>query len=379
MSGHSIHRLVPVFGVMTLISPMGKKMSALKKRAETQEEVTMKKTVFLGALTIAGMTASVVSAATLDDVKARGKLNCGVTTGLVGFAAPDANGVWEGFDVDVCRAVAAAIFADPTAVEFVPTTGQTRFTALASGEIDMLARNTTWTFSRDTDLKFDFVGVNYYDGQGFMVPKALGVTSAKDLDGATVCIQTGTTTELNLADFFRANGISYEPVPIETNAEGQQQYLAGACDVYTTDASGLAATRATFEAPGDHVLLPEIISKEPLGPLVRHGDNEWGDIVMWTLNALVSAEELGITSANIAELSAAPTNNPEINRILGTEGELGAMIGLSADWAKNAIAAGGNYGELFEKNIGESTPIGLARGLNAQWTDGGLIYSPPFR
>jgi len=339
----------------------------------------MKKTVFLGALTIAGMTASVVSAATLEDVQARGTLNCGVTTGLVGFAAPDANGVWEGFDVDVCRAVAAAIFGDPTAVEFVPTTGQTRFTALASGEIDMLARNTTWTMSRDTDLKFDFVGVNYYDGQGFMVPKALGVTSAKDLDGATVCIQTGTTTELNLADFFRTNGISYEPVPIETNAEGQQQYLAGACDVYTTDASGLAATRATFEAPDEHVLLPEIISKEPLGPLVRHGDNEWGDIVMWTLNALISAEELGITSANIAELSAAPTNNPEINRILGTEGELGAMIGLSADWAKNAIAAGGNYGELFEKNIGESTPIGLARGLNAQWTEGGLIYSPPFR
>tara|TARA_R110002051_G_scaffold137753_7_gene210320 strand:- start:16193 stop:17212 length:1020 start_codon:yes stop_codon:yes gene_type:complete len=339
----------------------------------------MKKTVFLGALTLAGMTASVVSAATLDDVKARGTLNCGVTTGLVGFAAPDANGVWEGFDVGVCRAVAAAIFGDPTAVEFVPTTGQTRFTALASGEIDMLARNTTWTMSRDTDLKFDFVGVNYYDGQGFMVPKALGVTSAKDLDGATVCIQTGTTTELNLADFFRTNGISYEPVPIETNAEGQQQYLAGACDVYTTDASGLAATRATFESPEEHTLLPEIISKEPLGPLVRHGDNEWGDIVMWTLNALVSAEELGITSANIAELSAAPTNNPEINRILGTEGELGAMIGLSADWAKNAIAAGGNYGELFEKNIGESTPIGLARGLNAQWTDGGLIYSPPFR
>ena len=339
----------------------------------------MKKTVFFGALTVAGLAAGVASAATLDDVKARGSLNCGVTTGLVGFAAPDANGVWEGFDVGVCRAVAAAIFGDPTAVEFVPTTGQTRFTALASGEIDLLARNTTWTMSRDTDLKFDFVGVNYYDGQGFMVPKALGVTSAKDLDGATVCIQTGTTTELNLADFFRTNGISYEPVPIETNAEAQQQYLAGACDVYTTDASGLAATRATFENPGEHALLPEIISKEPLGPLVRHGDNEWGDIAMWALNALVSAEELGITSANIAELSAAPTNNPEINRILGTEGELGAMIGLEADWAKNAIAAGGNYGELFEQNIGEATPIGLARGLNAQWTEGGLIYSPPFR
>jgi len=339
----------------------------------------MKKTVFFGALTVAALVAGVASAATLDDVKARGSLNCGVTTGLVGFAAPDANGVWEGFDVGICRAVAAAIFGDPTAVEFVPTTGQTRFTALASGEIDLLARNTTWTFSRDTDLKFEFVGVNYYDGQGFMVPKDLGVSSAKDLDGATVCIQTGTTTELNLADFFRTNNISYEPVPIETNAEAQQQYLSGACDVYTTDASGLAATRATFEAPNDHTLLPEIISKEPLGPLVRHGDSEWGDIARWTLNALVSAEELGVTSSNIAELAAAPTNNPEVNRLLGTEGQLGSMIGLDANWAANAIAAGGNYGELFEKNIGEGTPIGLARGLNAMWTEGGLIYSPPFR
>lgn len=339
----------------------------------------MKKTVFLGALTVAGLTAAAASAATLDDVKERGKLNCGVTTGLVGFAAPDANGEWEGFDVSVCRAVAAAVLGDGNAVEFVPTTGQTRFTALASGEIDMLARNTTWTFSRDTDLKFDFVGVNYYDGQGFMIPKELGVASAKDLDGATVCIQTGTTTELNLADFFRTNNISYEPVPIETNAEAQQQYLAGACDVYTTDASGLAATRATFENPGDHVLLPEIISKEPLGPLVRHGDSEWGDIVRWTLNALITAEELGVSSSNLGELSAAATNNPEINRLLGTEGELGAMIGLDADWATKALGVAGNYGEIFEKNIGENTPIGLARGLNAQWTEGGLLYSPPFR
>ena len=339
----------------------------------------MNKTVFLGALTVAGLVAASASAATLYDVKERGKLNCGVTTGLVGFAAPDANGVWTGFDVAVCRAVAAAVLGDSDAVEFVPTTGQTRFTALASGEIDMLARNTTWTFSRDTDLKFDFVGVNYYDGQGFMIPKELGVASAKDLDGATVCIQTGTTTELNLADFFRTNNISYEPVPIETNAEGQQQYLAGACDVYTTDASGLAATRATFEAPDDHVLLPEIISKEPLGPLVRHGDSEWGDIVRWTLNALISAEELGVSSTNVAELSAAATDNPEVNRMLGTEGELGAMIGLDAGWAAAAIAASGNYGEIFEKNIGENTPIGLARGLNAQWTEGGLLYSPPFR
>ncbi|AXI48720.1 amino acid ABC transporter substrate-binding protein [Sulfitobacter sp. SK012] len=338
----------------------------------------MKKSVLIGTLTVAGLAAGIAAAGTLDDVKARGKLNCGVTTGLVGFAAPDANGEWSGFDVAVCRAVAAAVLNDPTAVEFIPTTGKTRFTALASGEIDMLARNTTWTFSRDVDLKFDFIGINYYDGQGFMVPKALGVSSAKELDGATVCIQTGTTTELNLADFFRANNISYEPVPIETNAEGQQQYLAGACDTYTTDASGLAATRATFESPGDHVLLPEIISKEPLGPLVRHGDNEWGDVVRWTVNALVAAEELGVTSANIEEMSG-NTNNPEVARLLGTEGTLGEMMGLDAGWAKAAISAGGNYGEIFSKNIGEDTPIGLARGLNALWTDGGLLYTPPFR
>ncbi|MGI9391477.1 MAG: amino acid ABC transporter substrate-binding protein, partial [Boseongicola sp.] len=218
----------------------------------------------------------------------------------------------------------------------------------------------------------------YYDGQGFMAPKDLGVTSAKDLDGATVCIQTGTTTELNLADFFRANGIGYEPVPIENGAEALQQYNAGACDVYTTDASALAAQRATFEDPAAHVIMPEIISKEPLGPLVRHGDNEWADIVRWTLNALITAEELGVTSVNLAELSGG-SNNPEINRLLGTEGDLGGMLGLDKDWALRAIGVAGNYGEVFDKNIGESTPIGLARGLNAQWTDGGLIYSPPFR
>ncbi|MEO1562265.1 MAG: amino acid ABC transporter substrate-binding protein [Pseudomonadota bacterium] len=338
----------------------------------------MKKTAFIGALAAAGMAAGVASAATIDDIQARGSLNCGVSTGLVGFAAPDANGNYEGFDVAVCKAVAAAVLGDPSAVTYVPTTTKTRFTALASGEIDMLSRNTTWTYSRDVDLKQTFVGVNYYDGQGFMVPKALGVGSATELDGATVCIQTGTTTELNLADFFRVNNISYEPVPIETNAEAQQQYLAGACDVYTTDASALAATRASFEAPDDHMVLPEIVSKEPLGPLVRHGDDQWGDIVRWTLNALITAEELGVTSANIEELSGG-TNNPEINRLLGTEGELGAMLGLDADWAKRAIMSEGNYGEIFERHIGESTPIGIARGLNAQWTDGGLLYSPPFR
>jgi len=343
-----------------------------------QEEVIMKKSVFVGTVAAASLVAGFASAQTLDEVRERGNLNCGVTTGLTGFAAPNAEGEWEGFDVSVCRAVATAIFGDPTAVEFVPTTGQTRFTALASGEVDMLARNTTWTFSRDVDLAFEFTGINYYDGQGFMVPRDLGASSAMDLDGATVCIQTGTTTELNLADFFASNGMTYEPVPIETNAEAQQQYLANACDVYTTDASGLAATRATFEDPTAHVVLPEIVSKEPLGPLVRHGDHEWGDIVRWTLNAMIAAEELGITSANVGEMLAG-TENPEINRLLGTEGELGAMLGLEADWAANVIASVGNYGEVFEGNIGENTPIGLARGLNAQWTDGGLLYSPPFR
>ena len=338
----------------------------------------MKKSVFLGAATVASLTAGVAAASTLEDVQARGVLNCGVTTGLVGFAAPDASGEWQGFDVGVCRAVAAAVLGDPTAVEFVPTTGKTRFTALASGEIDMLARNTTWTFSRDVDLKFEFTGINYYDGQGFMVPRELGVSSAMELDGATVCIQTGTTTELNLADFFRKNDMSYEPVPIETNAEAQPLYLEGACDVYTTDSSGLAATRAAFENPGDHVILPEIISKEPLGPLVRHGDNDWGDIVRWTLNALIAAEEYGVTSGNI-EMMAQGTDSPEVNRLLGVEGNLGEMLGLDSDWAVRAISVGGNYGELFETHIGENTPIGLARGLNAQWTEGGLLYAPPFR
>lgn len=338
----------------------------------------MKKSVFLGALAIAGVAAGAASATTLEDVKAAGELKCGVTTGLVGFAAPDADGKWDGFDVSVCRAVAAAVLGDSSKVKFVPTTGKTRFTALASGEVDVLARNTTWTFSRDVDLGFEFAGVNYYDGQGFMVPTELGVTSAKELDGATVCIQTGTTTELNLADYFRANNISYEPVPIETNAEAQQKYLSNACDVYTTDASGLAATRATFEDPSAHVVLPEIVSKEPLGPLVRHGDNQWGDIVRWTLNALITAEELGVTRDNAAEM-AKGTNNPEINRLLGSEGTLGAMLGLDADWALKAISSEGNYAEIFDRNIGPDTVIGLGRGVNASYKDGGLLYSPPFR
>lgn len=338
----------------------------------------MNKTALLGTVFAAGFSAVAASAATLDDVKARGVLNCGVNTGLVGFSAPDASGNWTGFDVALCKAVAAAVLGDPAKVKYVPTTGQTRFTALASGEVDLLVRNSTDTFSRDTDLKLDFPAINYYDGQGFIVNKALGVTSANELDGASICIQTGTTTELNLADFFKANGMTYQPITIDSNAEGEQQFIAGACDAYTTDASGLAATRAAFANPQDFIILPEIISKEPLGPAVRHGDNEWGDIVRWTFNALLAAEEYGVTSENVEEM-AKGTENPEVNRMLGSEGGLGAMIRLDNDWAVNAIKAGGNYSEIFEANIGEATPIGLARGLNAQWTQGGLMYAAPFR
>ncbi|MFI0394681.1 amino acid ABC transporter substrate-binding protein [Paracoccus jiaweipingae] len=341
----------------------------------------MKAKMILGAVVATALPAGAALAnegETLAQVKQRGELVCGVNQGLVGFAAPDANGNWSGFDVAVCKALAAAVLGDAAKVKYVPTTGQTRFTALASGEVDVLARNSTWTFSRDTDLKFDFIGVNYFDGQGFMVRKDLGVSSAKELDGATICIQTGTTTELNLADYFKANNMSYQPVNIDSNAEGEQQYLAGACDAYTTDASGLAATRAAFADPENHIILPEIISKEPLGPLVRHGDNNWGDIVRWTLYALIAAEEYGVTSANIEEL-AKSSQNPEVQRMLGSTDDLGKMIGLDKEWAKRAIAASGNYGEIFAATIGEQTPIGLARGLNAQWTQGGLMYAMPFR
>jgi general L-amino acid transport system substrate-binding protein len=339
----------------------------------------MKNTMLLGAIAAAAsMAAGAAAAQTLQEVQTRGELRCGSNTGLAGFAAPDSNGVWQGFDVAWCRAIAAAVLGDPTAVEFVPLTSQTRFTALAAGEVDVLARNTTWTFVRDVDLNLTFVGVNYYDGQGFMVRRDLGVASARELDGATVCIETGTTTELNLADFFRTNSLNYEPVPVDTVAEAQQQYLAGACDVYTTDVSALASTRASFADPENHVILPEIVSKEPLGPVVRHGDDQWADIVQWTHFALIAAEELGITSANIGEL-AQGSANPEINRLLGNEGELGAMLGLDSEWAIRAISAAGNYGEIFATTIGEGTPIGLARGLNAQWTQGGLLYAPPFR
>lgn len=338
----------------------------------------MKKSVIFGALAFAGLAAGASSAATLDEIKARGKINCGVTEGTLGFSSRDANGKHQGFDVEFCRALGAAIFDDADAVEYVELSSKNRFTALSAGQADLLYRTTTWTFSRDVDLKTSFVGINYYDGQGFMVPKNLGVSSAKELEGATVCIETGTTTELNLSDFFRINGMSYEPLPVGGTTEAKALFEEGACDVYTTDASALAGVRASLKDPAAFVILPEIVSKEPLGPTVRHGDNEWEDIVRWTQNALVAAEELGVTQANVAEM-AKGGDNPEINRLLGSEGSLGEMLGLSPDWAVKAIAATGNYGEIFERNIGESTPIGLARGLNALWTEGGLQYSPPFR
>ena len=344
----------------------------------------MKKSGFLGTVAAATLFAGVAAAGTLDDVKARGELICGSNTGLTGFGAPDASGTWTGFDVDLCKAVAAAVLGDASKVKFVPTTGETRFTALASGEVDLLVRNSTWTFSRDNDLKLDFVAVNYYDGQGFMVKKDLGVSSAKELDGATVCIQTGTTTELNLADFFKSNNISYTPVTVADDSEAQRQYEAGACDAFTTDASGLASTRAAMADPAAHIILPEIISKEPLGPVVRHGDDNWGDIVRWVYFSLLVAEEKGITKANLEEVAAAAAADaaydPEVKRLLGIgDNDMGKMMGLDAEWAKRAIAANGNYGEIFEANIGTNTPIGLARGLNALWTDGGLQYAPPIR
>jgi general L-amino acid transport system substrate-binding protein len=339
----------------------------------------MVKARFVAALTVAGLSAGLAGAATLDDVRDRGALRCGTNEGLAGFAARDASGVWQGFDVAFCRAIAAAVLGDSMAVEFVPLTAQDRFAALADGTVDVLVRNSAWTFSRDTSLALDFKGVNYYDGQAFLVRRDLGVTSAKDLVDEPVCFQTGTTSQMKLDDFFRVNNITYRPVPVASNAEGQERYLAGECTVYSTDASALAATRATFKTPGDHIILPEIISKEPLGPVVRHGDNAWGDIVGWTLNAMIAAEELGVTSANVTELASAPSASPEVNRLLGTEGDLGAMLGLDRAWAARIIASVGNYGEVFERNIGEATPVGLARGLNALYTQGGLLYTPPFR
>ena len=318
-------------------------------------------------------------AGTLDDVKKRGELNCVINTGLIGFAEVDANGRWDGFDVDHCRAVAAAVLGDPNKVKFINATGKTRFTLLNSGEGDVLFRNTTETMSRDADLKLSFLPVTYYDGAGFIIRKSKGITSAKELSGASICIQTGTTTELNLADFARANKIDYEPVPIETNEEARTNYLADRCDAYITDASGLAASRASFDDPQNHLILPELISKEPLAGAVRHGDDQWFDINKWVVNALILAEELGVTKRNVRDLARTAGDNGDINRMLGTEGDFGAMIGLDKQWAVRAIRAGGNYGEIFARHLGAKTPIGLERGLNQLYTKGGILYAAPVR
>jgi general L-amino acid transport system substrate-binding protein len=331
----------------------------------------------IGAVLALG-TVSAANAATLDDVKKKGFVQCGVSQGLAGFSAPDDKGNYVGLDVDVCHAIAAAVFGDATKVKFTALSAKERFTALQSGEIDVLSRNTTWTLNRDTAQGLSFPGVTYYDGQGFMVRKALGVDSAKKLDGASICTETGTTTELNLSDYFKANGLKYTIVALGSNSEAVAAYESGRCDAYTTDASGLYATRIKLGAPDDHIILPEIISKEPLGPAVRQGDSQWFNVVRWSLYALVGAEEYGITKANVDEMKASSAN-PEVKRLLGAEGEFGTPMGLPNDWAYQIVKQVGNYGEIFEKNVGMGSPLKIARGINAQWTQGGLQYTPPFR
>ncbi len=317
------------------------------------------------------------SAGTLDVVKERGTLRCGVNTGLAGFSAPDDKGRWQGLDADFCRAVAAAVLADPEKVEFRPLNAKERFTALQSGEVDLLSRNTTWTMSRDTSLGLAFAGVSYYDGQSFMVRKSANVAKAADLAGASICVQTGTTNELNLADFFATRGLTYRPVVFEGKVEAVAAYVSGRCDAYTTDASGLYSERLRVPSPDEHTILPDLISKEPLGPAVRQGDAAWGNVVRWALFAWIGAEELGVNQANADDMRNAP--NPEIRRMLGSEGEFGKGAGLPADWAYKIIKAVGNYGESFERNLGQGSRLKIERGSNRLWTKGGLHYAPPIR
>jgi general L-amino acid transport system substrate-binding protein len=340
----------------------------------------LKKYMAAGAIAagLVGVAGTAQAGKDLDAVKARGQLICGVSTGVAGFASADSQGKWTGIDVDVCRAVSAAIFGDSEKVKYVPTTAQQRFTALQSGEVDLLSRTTTYTLTRDTALGFDFTGVNYYDGQGFMVNKKLGVKSAKELNGATVCVQPGTTTELNLADYFRTNKMTFKPVVIEKIEEVRAAFFAGRCDVFTTDASGLYATRAAnAPTPDDYIILPEIISKEPLGPVVRHGDNQFADIVRWSLYAMIEAEEYGITSKNVDEMLK--SENPSIKRILGVTPGMGKALGVDEKWVYNIVKQVGNYGESFDRNVGMGSPLKIARGQNALWTQGGLQYAPPIR
>ncbi|HYR66862.1 MAG TPA: amino acid ABC transporter substrate-binding protein [Reyranella sp.] len=332
----------------------------------------------VAAAALVGAAGTAQAGKDLDAVKARGQLICGVSTGVAGFAVADGQGKWTGLDVDTCRAVAAALFGDSEKVKYVPTTAQQRFTALQSGEVDMLARTTTWTLTRDTALGFDFTGINYYDGQGFMVNKKLGVKSAKELNGATVCVQPGTTTELNLADYFRANKMTFKPVVIEKVEEVRGAFFSGRCDVFTTDASGLYSTRAANAPnPDDYIILPEIISKEPLGPVVRHGDNQFADIVRWALFAQLEAEEYGITSKNVDDMLK--SDNPTIKRILGVTPGMGKALGVDEKWVYTIVKQVGNYGEMFDRNVGAGSPLKIERGLNKLWTQGGLQYAPPIR
>jgi general L-amino acid transport system substrate-binding protein len=334
-------------------------------------------TAAAAAVLALGFTTVTHAGPRLDAVKARGQLVCGVNTGLAGFALADSTGRWTGIDVDLCRAIAASMFGDPEKVRYVPLNTQQRFTALQTGEVDILSRNTTWTLTRDTQQGLNFAGTLYYDGQGFMVAKKLGVKSARELDGAAVCVQPGTTTELNLADYFRANNMKFKPVVIENLQEVNAAFFAGRCDVLTTDASGLAAILSK-DAPNkgaDHVILPELISKEPLGPAVAQGDEQWIDIVRWTIFALLEAEEYAITSANVEQL-AKDTTNPNIARILGKTPGMGKAIGLPEDWVVRAVKAVGNYGQMWDRHI---KPLGLPRGLNNLWNKGGLMYAPPIR
>ena len=335
------------------------------------------------AATTSMFAATAATAGTLDDIKTKGFVQCGVSQGLIGFSNPDEANNWTGMDVDFCRAVASAVFGDPQKVKFTPLTAKDRFTALQSGEVDILSRNTTWTMTRDTSLGLKFAGVMYYDGQGFLVKSSLGVDSALKLSGAAVCTQTGTTTELNLADYFKANKMEYKVVAFEKNEEVLAAYQDGRCDVFTTDQSGLYADKLKFANPAEHVVLPEIISKEPLGPLVRQGDDAWFNVVKWTYFALINSEELGVTQANVGEMMTSA--NPEIQRLLGiknadgTAAGFGTGLGVSEEWVVQIIKGVGNYGEIFERNVGLNTPLKIARGKNALWNAGGLQYAPPIR
>ncbi|MGY8998929.1 MAG: amino acid ABC transporter substrate-binding protein [Rhodospirillales bacterium] len=331
-------------------------------------------TAALSAIAIFSFSAN---AGTLENVKKKGVLTCGVSTGLAGFSNPDKNKKWAGLDSDFCKAVAAAVLGDANKVKFIPLTAKERFTALQSGEIDILSRNTTWTHTRDTSLGLNFAGVTYYDGQGFMVTKKLGVKSAKELSGAAVCLQAGTTTELNLADYFRFNNMKYKSVVFDTSDQTIKGFEAGRCDMLTSDQSQLYSLRTKLKDPDSAMVLPEIISKEPLGPVVRQGDDAWFNVVRWTLNALINAEELGITSKNVSSMMS--SKNPSIQRVLGTASDMGKKLGLGNDWAANAIKQVGNYSEIFERNVGKNTPLKIARGLNALWNKGGIMYAPPIR